>query len=88
VDNTYYCEVTFEHSSRYPPGIYTFSDDGRQMGWITRSRLIQISNSVCKETEDGVFWVKNRFTGSSVPRTLSQDELKQFMWTKLKAQNI
>lgn len=81
----YYCEVIVEHSI-YQPGVYTFEDEDLRLGWGKRAKLVQMSHYVVKESEDRVVWIKNR--SRATPDLLTQDELKQFMWTKLKAQNI
>jgi hypothetical protein len=41
---------------------------------------------VIKEAEDRIVWIKNR--SRVTPDLLTQDELKQFMWTKLKAKEF
>ncbi len=82
----YYCEVIVEHSV-YPPGVYTFEVNPK-IGMIHRWKLFQVSHSVWKETEDGVFCVKDKITGSNLPKQLTQDDLKKFVWTKLRAQEV
>jgi hypothetical protein len=82
----YYCEVIVDHSV-YKPGVYTFQEDAFNLGWGKRAKLVQMSHYVIKEYEGGrTVWIKNR--SRATPDLLTQDELKQFMWTKLKAQNI
>jgi hypothetical protein len=82
----YYCEVIVEHS-KYPPGVYTFEEDEFNLGWGKRAKLVQMSHYVIKEYDGGrTVWIKNR--SKPTPDLLTQDELKQFMWIKLKAQEF
>jgi hypothetical protein len=82
----YYCEVIVGHG-KYPPGVYTFADDTRYGLWEKQHTImIGLSNWVWKETEDRVVWIKNR--SRATPDLLTPDELKQFMWTKLKAKEF
>ena len=80
-----YCEVLVEHCE-YPPGVYKFEDDPRYGTWGKHLTLLQMSHWVWKETEDRVVWIKNR--SRATPDLLTQDELKEFMWTKLRAQEF
>jgi hypothetical protein len=82
----YYCEVIVEHG-KYPPGVYTFQEDDFNLVWGHRARLVQLSNWVVKEYDGGrPVWIKNR--SRPTPDLLNQDDLKQFMWTKLKAREF
>lgn len=81
----YYCEVLVPHGV-YPPGVYTFEFDPVYGMWGKHSRLVQMSNWVWKETEDRVVWIKNR--SRATPDLLNEDELKEFMWVKLKAKEL
>ena len=78
----YYCEVIVGNGG-YQPGVYTFNVDPKYGMWGKHSRLVQMSYWVWKEKEDCVFWIKNR--SKPTPDKLTDDELKEFMWTKLKA---
>lgn len=84
VDN-YYCEVLAEHFE-YQPGVYTFEIHPKDMVRHKHHNLIQMSHWVWKETGDRVVWIKNR--SKATPDLLTQDELKEFMWTKLRAQEF
>lgn len=81
----YYCQVIVNHAT-YPAGVYTFSVDTRYGMFGKNSRLVGLSHWAWKETEDGVFWVKNR--SKPTPAKLTSDELKEFMWIKLKAREL
>ena len=84
MDN-YYCEIIVENGV-YRPGVYTFEVDPKYGMYGKYSRLIQLSNWVWKETEKGVFWIKNR--SRATPDKLRPDEFGEFMWAKLKAQEF
>jgi len=81
----YYCEVIVKNSV-YTPGVYTFEIHPKDVVRLNHHNLIQMSHWVWKETEDGVFWLKNR-TRATLDK-LTTDELKEFMWAKLKAQEL
>ena len=83
----YYCEVRVSHG-KYNPGIYSFTVDPVRGMWGKQSMLVQLSDYVWKETEHGVFWMKNRMTGRTPEKLKDDKDLKEFMWNKLKAQNI
>jgi hypothetical protein len=72
----------------FSPGVYMFEHESEWGLWGKYNKLVQMSQWVCKESDHGVVWIKNKLTGSKIPATLTQDELKQFMWIKLKAQDI
>ena len=84
-NHQYYCEVIVKRGE-YQPGVYTFNVDARYGMWGKHSRLVQLSNWVWKEKEDSVVWIKNR--SKPTPDLLTNDELKEFMWTKLKAKEV
>jgi hypothetical protein len=81
----YYCQILISHG-KYPAGIYTFEIDPKYGMWGKHSNLVQMSHWVWKETEDRVVWIKNR--SRATPDLLTQDDLKEFMWVKLKAQEF
>jgi len=83
--STYYCEIIIEHG-KFPKGIYTFDMDSRFGGWGRYTMMAQLSQWVIKENDGRVVWIKNR--SRVTPDFLTQDELKQFMWTKLKAKDF
>ena len=85
-DNQYYCEVRVSRA-KYDPGVYRFTVDPAYGMWGEQSMLVRLSDYVWKETEHGVFWMKNRTSGT-IPEKLGDNELKDFMWIKLKAQEI
>jgi hypothetical protein len=78
----YYCEVIVKNGV-YPPGVYTFEIHPMDMVRHKHHNLIQMSHWVWKETEEGVFWLKNRTRAT--PDKLRPDEFGEFMWAKLKA---
>ena len=80
--NNYYCEILIE-SNKFPKGIYTFEMDSRLGDFGRHTKLVLQSHWVIKETEDRVVWIKNR--SRPCPDLLNQDDLKQFMWDKLRA---
>ncbi len=83
MDNQYYCECNLIDGST---GFYTFSGNDKQ---LPRYKLNQIweSHRVWREDKNGVHWMKNKIRDMATMK-LTQDELKEFMWIKLKAQNI
>ena len=84
----YYCEIIVEHG-KYPPGVYTFEDDARYGLWDKpHTSIVALSHWVCKEATHGVVCIKDKLTGSRLPRMLTEDELKQFMWIKLRAKEV
>lgn len=85
-DIQYYCEIRVGHGN-YNPGVYSFTVDPNLGMWGKQSRLVQQSDYVWKETEHGVFWMKNRTSGR-IPEKLEDNELKDFMWTKLQARPV
>jgi hypothetical protein len=88
VVDTYYCEILdYNDLDEYSSGVYSFEEDAdRFLSWGNRTRLVSLSHWVIKETADGPVWLKNRFKASPAP--LDQDDLKKFMWDKLRAKNI
>lgn len=85
--NTYYC-VVLNENSKYLPGVYTFEDDAHYGLWGNHTMLVHSSHWVVKEAEYGAICIKDKLTGSRLPRKLTPDELKEFMWVKLRARNI
>jgi len=81
----YYCEVIAEHGDVLP-GIYMFTDEARYGLFGNHNRLVQMSHRVSKEANGRVVWIKNR--SRAAPDLLTQDELKEFTWIKLKAQTL
>lgn len=51
-------------------------------------RVVQHSYRVWKETADGIFFIKNRVTGSPLPVPLTDEDLKEFVWIKLQSKII
>jgi hypothetical protein len=87
VVNQYYCEIGKTYQS-IEVGLYTFSKGEGIRHNASKLRYIDIADRVWKENENGVFCLKNRYKGLTLPDKLSSDDLKQFMWIKLKAQDI
>ena len=85
--DTYYCGIFTDYHDvgGYSPGVYRFEDDNN-WSWPAHAKLISQSQWIIKETENRVVWIKHRF--KSAPDHLDQDDLKQFIWDKLKAQHI
>lgn len=84
----YYCEVLVTHGT-FSPGVYTFDIDPMYGMWGKHSQLVQMSHYTWKETEHGVFWMKNRYPGGGkIPSKLTDEELKDFVWIKLKAKEF
>lgn len=82
----YYCEVQVTHGA-IAPGVYAFDVDTMYGMWGKHSQLVQMAHYAWKETEDGIFWMKNRYSGG-IPRKLTDEELKEFMWIKLQSQKL
>lgn len=78
----YYCEITFPYSPLAPqPGVYCFDAD-----FMTRrdcTPYTDCADKVWREESD-VRWIKNRY---QYPQSdsLTDDELKEFVWIKLQA---
>jgi len=81
----YYCEILIDYG-KFPKGIYTFDLDSRLGSFGRHAKMVQLSQWVIKEAEDRIVWIKNR--SKATPDLLTQDELKKFMWDKLKAEYI
>lgn len=86
--DTYYCEILdYNDLDEYSSGVYSFEEDAdRFLSWGNRTGLVSLSRWVIKETADGPVWLKNRFKYKH--GALDQDDLKQFMWDKLRAKRI
>jgi len=86
VANQYYVEVTVTHS-KIPAGFYSIHAENEYTIYYTPNALetFELANRVWKENEYGVFFVKHR---TKIPTKLSSEELKEFMWVKLKAQDL
>lgn len=87
MDNIYdiYTEVVVQ-SKVFEPGVYRFTPDMRFGRFGAHTTLVQFSERTWAETDDGVFWMKNRM--KPTPDKLTKDELKEFMWVKLKATTL
>ena len=85
--NQYYCQIDRTYQS-IESGIYTFNKGQGTRHAASKLRYIDIADRVWKENENGVFCLKNCHKSISFPDKLMGDELKEFMWIKLKAQDI
>ena len=85
--NQYYCEIARSYHT-IEAGIYTFSKSQGTRHPASKLRYIDIADRVWKENENGVFWLKQRYKSTSLPDKLVPEDLKEFMWVKLKAQDI
>jgi hypothetical protein len=85
--NQYYCELEHGYQS-IEAGIYTFNKGQGTRHPASKLRYIDIADRVWKENEVGVFVIKNTHKSVGIPNKLAGDELKEFMWIKLKAQDI
>lgn len=85
--NQYYCQIDTSYQS-VEAGIYTFNKGQGTRHPASKLRYIDIADRVWKENENGVFYLKNRHNSIKFPDKLVGDDLKEFMWVKLKAQDI
>jgi len=85
--NQYYCQIDRSYQS-IDAGIYTFNKGEGTRHPASKLRYIDIADRVWKENDNGVFWLKHRHKSASVPDKLTSEDLKEFMWVKLKAQDI
>lgn len=85
--NQYYCEIGKTYQS-IEAGIYTFNKGQGTRHAASKLRYIDIADRVWKENENGVFWLKQRYKSASLPDKLTGEDLREFMWIKLKAQDI
>jgi hypothetical protein len=85
--NQYYCQIDNSYQS-IEAGIYTFSKSEGTRHPASKLRYIDIADKVWKENDNGVFMLKHRYRSATVPDKLTGEDLKEFMWIKLKAQDI
>jgi hypothetical protein len=80
--SVYYCEIQVSHK-QYKPGVYAI--DSKKSSYF---QCLALSNRAWIEDDKGVRWAKHRGKDIQVHPVLSKDELKEFVWAKLKAQFI
>jgi hypothetical protein len=80
--SVYYCEIQVSHE-QYTPGIYAI--DSKKSGYF---QCLALSNRAWIEDEKGVRWAKHREKDIQAYPVLSNNELKEFFWAKLKAQFV
>ena len=85
--NQYYCGIGQTYQS-IEAGIYTFNKGQGTRHAASKLRYIDIADRVWKENENGVFFIKQRYKSTSLPDKLTDEDLREFMWIKLKAQDI
>ena len=52
-----------------------------------RSHILRVADFIWKEDSNGIRVIKDRFSGC-ISRLETEDELKEFMWIKLKSQKL
>lgn len=85
--NQYYCEIDRTYQ-KVEAGIYTFTKIEGLRHPASKLRYIDIADRVWKENDNGVFWIKHRYRSASIPDKLTEEDMKEFMWIKLKARDI
>lgn len=89
VDYTYYCEVEYDRAD-YAPGVYSFQSRGTA-SFLGFNRLVTLSNKVWRQgPKGGVKIIKDRKALFPSTQYVTTNELlmKEFMWVKLKAQEV
>lgn len=78
----FYCDIQVP-GNQYSPGVYAI--DGKRTNYF---QYMLLSNRAWIEDERGVRWAKHREKDIRDYPVLSDDEIKEFVWAKLKAQFI
>lgn len=78
----FYCDVQYP-GNQFSPGVYAI--DGKKTNYF---QYMMLSNRAWIEDDNGVRWAKNREKDVRDFPALDKNELKEFVWAKLKAQFI
>lgn len=88
--NHYYAEVTLDQDL-VPVGFYHIEAIDPNMSIYYSPRVLnalRVADRVWKENEHGIFFIKGNNGKSKIPNNLSDDDIKEFMWVKLRAQDL
>lgn len=83
----YYCELNSALQT-YQAGVYLISVDKDGEGSFEHQKLASLSDRVWKESEHGTYYLKRKSQDFKAAEKLTSEELKEFIWAKLKAQSI
>lgn len=83
----YYCELNSSLQT-HPAGVYLISVDRDGEGSFEHQKLASFSDRVWKENDHGIYYLKRKSQDFKAAEKLTGEELKEFMWAKLKAHPI
>jgi secreted Zn-dependent insulinase-like peptidase len=83
----YYCELNSALQTHLA-GVYLISVDRDGEGSFENQKLASLSDRVWKESEHGTYYLKRKSQDFKAAKKLTGEELKEFMWVKLKAEKL